>query len=272
MKIYISIDMEGISGTTTFREERARMQALMTSELLNVIDGIKKADENVEYIRVCDSHALGDNINYSELPEFVELVRGYPRPFYMMQGIDSSFDAVFLVGYHAPVGTWLGMMDHTYSSFSFYNVRINGIRVGEAEINALVAAKYGVPVTFISGDRALHDFSVKNFPDTVFVMTKEGISRYAGLLYNAKKMKDKIISGAETAVRKAKSVKPADFIKKPFTISIDFTDTLKADLACMMPGAIRTEGRTCEFKSSDIEEIYRFMISATMLGWVSKNL
>lgn len=66
---------------------------------------------------------------------------GYPRPLYMVEGADATCDAALFVGYHAPIGTLHGSMDHTYSSSAIYEILANGHVVGETELNMVLLAR-----------------------------------------------------------------------------------------------------------------------------------
>ncbi len=123
MKIFISVDMEGVSGLTYWQEKEEKIQKFMTDEVLSVVEGVMEFDRESEVL-ICDSHSYGRNIDITRLPQNVKLISGYPREFYMISGIDESFDAGIFVGYHAPVGAINGQMDHTYSSSTIFEVKI----------------------------------------------------------------------------------------------------------------------------------------------------
>ncbi len=264
MKVFISIDMEGISGLASWKEDPRRITDMMVRDLLAVIEGAREGGAG--FFRVADSHSYGMNVPPEALPPDVELVRGFPRPYYMMEGLTDEFDLVFLVGYHAPAGISSGQMDHTYSSSSYYRIAINGREVGEAEINALYAAELGVPVGLITGDKALHDFSRPNFPDPVrFVVTKVGVTRYAALLYPLERVREELRKGAREAVERSKEM--GFFrLEPPYEVEIEFLDTLRADLAASLPFLNRVSGRRAVFRANNADEVLRHIVSmATLL-------
>jgi D-amino peptidase len=136
MKFFISADMEGIAGTVSWKEyedEYARYRRIFTAEVRAVCEGIMTGNaecrmRNAECrIVVCDAHGSGQNLLIEELPETVLLSRGNGRPLMMMDGLDATFDLVYFVGYHSGVGIPQSLMDHTYSSRTFYRIRVNGI-------------------------------------------------------------------------------------------------------------------------------------------------
>ncbi len=158
LKIYISADMEGVVGVVTGDQlgpsgfEYGRFREFMTREVLAAIDAAKAA--GATEVLVSDSHGNGENILIEMLPEDVMLVRSWPRPLMMMQGIDETFDAAIFLGYHSGTHNTAGVRAHTISSARLADVRLNGRSVPEAGINAAIAGHFGVPVIMISGDDA----------------------------------------------------------------------------------------------------------------------
>ena len=164
MKLYISVDMEGLAGITNWKDEtedRERFRNAMNEQVEWVLEGISKSKHNKEitHIYIADSHGGGQNLSYDRLndkDERVWLVSGSPRPQYMMPAMDDSFDMVFLVGYHAGAGEAASSMDHTYSGASVQNIYINGQLMNEGTINSAYAGiVHKVPVGLIIGDSGL---------------------------------------------------------------------------------------------------------------------
>jgi D-amino peptidase len=270
MKVLISVDMEGIWGLVSWSEPQEKVSYYVTKEVKLVTELILKYVKNAKIV-VVDSHALGYNIIPDQLPDRVSLVRGFPRQFYMMETIDSSYDACMFIGYHSPIGIYPGQMDHSYSSSSFYEVVINGKVVGEAEINGLLASYFNVPVILISGDDVLKNFSNGHFPRTEFVVTKRAISRFSAELRPYTEVVENYSRAVENALDNIKNIPPLN-MTPPFTIEIMTNDTLVAYLISQIPGASLVDGRKVSFNSSDYKEIYKFLMVASYLGWVSKRL
>lgn len=158
LKLYISADMEGVVGAVTGDQlgptgfEYGRFREFMTNEVLAAIRGARSA--GVTEILISDSHGNGENLLIELLPSDVMVVRSWPRPLMMMQGIDSTFDAAIFLGYHAGTTNPEGVRAHTMSSARLADVRLNGTSVPEAGISAAIAGHFGVPVIMISGDDA----------------------------------------------------------------------------------------------------------------------
>src|ERR1700730_18672824 len=136
VKVSISADMEGIAGvvtgdqlgTTGFEYERFR--GFMTAEVVAAVQGAR--DAGATTIVVSDSHGNGENILIERLPEDVTLVRSWPRPLMMMEGIDSTFAAAVFIGYHASTTSTTGVRAHTMSSASLTRGELNGVGMTEA--------------------------------------------------------------------------------------------------------------------------------------------
>jgi D-amino peptidase len=136
LKLYISVDMEGVVGVVSgdhlgpggFEYQQAREWT--TREVLAAIEAAR--DEGVTEILISDSHGNGENLLIDMLPEDVVVVRSWPRPLEMMEGIDSTFDAAIFIGYHAGTTNPDGVRAHTISSGRLADVRLNGVSMMEA--------------------------------------------------------------------------------------------------------------------------------------------
>ena len=157
MKILMQVDMEGITGVTTWEHvtpghaEYGRFRRLMTQDVNAAIRGACEA--GADEISVADGHWNASNILIEELDPRARLNSGSPSPFSMMQGIDESVDGVMFIGYHARNGTPNAVLDHTWSSKTVANVWLNDILTGEFGLNGALAGHFGVPVIMASGDQ-----------------------------------------------------------------------------------------------------------------------
>src|SRR5205814_2745543 len=191
MRVYVSVDMEGIAGvvhesqtdptTPAFAAEYGRFRRLMTAEANAAVEGAVAA--GATRVVVNDSHWFMRNLLAEELHQAAELVAGDPKPRSMVQGIDEQepggFDAALFIGYHARDGTRHAILDHTYAD-RIHEVRLNGRPVGELGINAALAGVAGVPVALVSGDASLAAEAKALLGDNVAtVVVKEAVSRHA---------------------------------------------------------------------------------------------
>src|SRR5690349_1260963 len=162
MRVYISVDMEGVAGVVhedqtdpidpRHAAEYNRFRRLMTAEANAAVEGAMLAGAN--RVLVNDSHWLMMNILAEELHPAAELLSGNPKARSMVEGLELGFDAAMFVGYHAMGGTGQAIIDHTYTS-RVHEARLNGRPVGELALNAALAGTYGVPVVLVSGDQAV---------------------------------------------------------------------------------------------------------------------
>ena len=262
--------MEGISGLTNWKEPQERITKFMHAELNAAITGIFDFDKNAKII-VADSHSTGKNIDIMALPENVELISGYPREFYMVTGFEQGFDAAMFIGYHAPAGTEKAQMDHSYSSSSIFEAKINGKIVGESEINAFVLAEAGIPVVLISGDDKLKEFSQDFFQGTEFVVVKNSIAWFSAQLIHPKLVHQNLQKTATKSLKNLTNVKLPKIVK-PMKMEITFLNTVMTEFASVIPGSKRTSGRTVEFQSDSAREIYKFLLAAVSLAGNHRNL
>ena len=262
---FISFDIEGVGGLTSWQELKKespslmQMRKLATEEVNAAIRGIRNTRRDIGEIVICDSHANGENLLIDRLETDVYLVKGTPRNYYMVEGIDKRFDILFFIGYHAMMGTQKAGMDHSYSSRTIYNIKINGKLVGETEINAALAGYYKVPLGLISGDDRLAKEVRRFFGRAVeVVITKYGISRLAAKCRHPYEIQKEIEIKAERAVKKISTLKPFSF-RSPIRAEIDVINTLIADIIESAPGLKRVSGRKIIFRTKNILEFYRML-------------
>ena len=269
MKVFLSVDAEGIGGVSSWHEtlpkdpDFGRYRELATKEVNTVCETIRELYPKATIV-VCDSHANGENLLIENLLEDIHLVKGFPRTYYMMEGIDKSFDAVIFIGYHSKVGSARGGMDHSYSSSSIYSVKVNGKEFGETELNAVYAGYYRVPLVLVAGDDVLVKSLRKDFPQIQTVETKKGISRFAAQHRPLNRIHSDLNKKTRLAFQNLKKIKPF-FIKPPYNIEIQFNTTIHTDVACLIPQLKRVSGRSVRFKIKDYKEFYSMFMAIVML-------
>jgi len=285
MKYFISLDMEGVAGLASWSETSQEQRELMTGEICAAIEGIRSIDGQAAVV-IADSHSRGQNLLLDRLPQDVEVVRGYPRPLYMVEGADKSCDAALFVGYHAPIGTRNGSMDHTYSASAIYEVLANGHVVGETELNMVLLSRLGIPLIFASGDDQYCAFSRQFFPHAAFVTTKWATGRYSQRTLMPEASKALIREGAAAATRHLMAqgrltlageqqqgvVQHEILVTSPSTWTVRFLTTSACDVAAWIPGSHRSGGRELSYTSEEPTELYRFLMSCTVAGRYDKDL
>jgi D-amino peptidase len=262
MRVYISIDMEGVAGVVHEDQtdpieprhagEYNRFRRFMTDEANAAIAGALEA--GAAGVVVNDSHWLMRNLLAEELNPVAELVSGGPKRLSMVEGIDGGFDAAMFVGYHARAGTRDAIIDHTYTS-RVYEARINHQPVGELALNAAMAGIHGVPVALVSGDQALGAETRALLGSTVeIVVVKEAVGRFAAKSLAPAVACQRIRTGAAAALKRRHA--PFTF-QAPVRLEVDFVVSQMADMAELVPGSSRTGGRTVSYTADDYREVFR---------------
>ena len=262
MRVYISVDMEGVAGVvhedqTNPREPRvaheyARFRKLMTLEANAAIEGAVAG--GASRIVVNDAHWVMRNLLIEELHEAAELVSGDPKPLSMMQGIDEGFDAVFFVGYHAMAGTAGAVLDHTYTD-RVAHARLNGRPIGELGINAALAGAFGAPVALVTGDQAVAQEARDWLGATVqTAVVKQAIGRQAARSLAPAAARARIRDAARAALQ----APHRPFLPpSPYEIEVEFRFTTQAELAELLPGSERRGPRTVAWSHPDYVTLYR---------------
>jgi D-amino peptidase len=250
MKIYISVDMEGVSNVVMpyqlfpSYEERAvrEVREAVTREINAAIEGAAMAGAT-EFL-VNENHT-GKEIIPEMLDERAIFLAGKPKYLMTAEGIEGC-DALFLIGIHSKMGTKDGVMDHTWIPKSIASVRVNGIEIGEIGLNTYLAAHYGIPLTLVTGDRAacMEAEALIGMVETVAV--KEGSGRFAAYCPHPEINRKKIKEAAIKAVENHKCYKPLK-LETPVRMEIDFTTQHETMLACLVPGSRRASARTVAF-------------------------
>lgn len=278
-KYYICCDMEGIAGVSSFKEmeiQPAAVSKMMTAEVNALCDAINRnsrgeTSRDID-ILVADSHSTGMNILHSELCENARLIRGFPRAYYMTPEIDSSFDALFVAGHHARAGTPEAGMDHTFSGSAIFSVELNGREVGEFEINAGLAGHYKVPVAYVSGDdKFIEQVSVhKEKLGFETVVTKHAIARYSAVHRHPKRVFADINAAVEKTLEERKWAGKFMSFEYPLKARITLTNTVKTDMAALIPVLKRTGGREISFEAPDFPYFYNMFCAITLICWNDK--
>ena len=277
MKLYISVDMEGLAGITHWKdekEEQVRFRQAMNQQVEWVLDGIaaSKRNKEITQIVIADSHGGGENLSYdilSEKDDRVWLVSGSPRPQYMMPAMDDSFDLVFFVGYHAGAGQRAASMDHTYSGASIQNVYINDKLMNEGTINAAYAGIVNkTPVALVIGDSALEKqlFDDGMMPWVEYVSTKESLARFAAMYKPKALLKQETIEAVVKVLDGDYSKYPLYTFEAPYRCRIDLPTTSKCDVIEQMPGVTRIGGRSFEIVTDDFTQLFNAIHGVASMG------
>jgi D-amino peptidase len=269
-RIFISVDMEGITGVVQpaqlgpegFEYQRAR--EWMTGEVNAAIAGVR--DAGPAEIVVCDSHGNGQSVLIDKLPDDVRIVRGFPRPMEMMQGIDESFAAAVFIGYHASEWTANAVRGHTISSARLLGVKLNGTEVSEGMYNAALAGQFGVPVAFVSGDRLAVTQLQQVSPAAEGAIVKEPYGYHSALTVTPARGQAMIRDGLKRAMAKlgAGSLQPYR-LTAPIALEVGFKLTLDAERSAFVPGLTRADAHSVKGTFRDMTDITKLLQVLTSL-------
>jgi D-amino peptidase len=268
MKLYVSVDMEGITGlvdhthvdSDKYNYERSRI--IMTEEANHVITAA--FDAGAHEVIVNDSHSKMNNLLIERLHPETQLITGDVKPFSMVQGLDETFTGAIFTGYHARASQ-PGVMSHSMI-FGARNMYINDAAVGELGFNAYVAGYYDVPVIMVAGDDRAALEAEQLIPNITTAVVKEAISRSAAKSLTPVKAGQLLREKTAQAIKNKAKVKPLTPPDKP-VLSIEFTNYGEAEWAALMPGTEMVPGTTIvRFQAKNILEAYQAMLVMTELA------
>jgi D-amino peptidase len=253
MKIYLSADIEGITGTTHWDEtdkkqaEYTEFREQMTAEVAAACEGALKA--GADEIWVKDAHDSARNLLAERLPREVKLIRGWSgHPYMMMDRIDASFQAAVMIGYHSRAGSTASPLAHTMSGSDSY-IKINDQLISEFILNTYTAALEGVPVVFISGDAGLCEEAAAFVPGISSVAVKEGIGSATTNIHPrlaAEKIRDGVYAALKQDITCCSLKLP-----EHFAVEIGYKEPTRAYAASFYPGASLKDSHTIRFETSN---------------------
>jgi len=259
LRIYISADMEGVAGVTTWEEVESsggtayqRACRLFTGEVNAAIRGALAA--GAIRIVVNDAHNRMHNLEGEALSFRACLITGAPKPLGMMEGIGPGFSAAFFLGYHARAGS-PGNLAHTYTA-AILSCRVNGQEVGEIGLNAWVAGFYGVPVVVLSGDNVACTEARELLGKIKTVVVKEARGYHSAYSLNPVVAREKIRAAVVEALGDLKSYTPFK-PPSPVTLEMEFKEVSQAEAASLLPRSKRRGPRTVIYETKDYLEAYR---------------
>jgi D-amino peptidase len=264
LKVYISADMEGITGVASadqlgpasFEYQRAR--EWMTAEVIAAIQGAREAGAT-EFL-ISDSHGNGQSLLIDRLPTDlpVRIVRSFPRPLGMMEGIDSSFAAAIFIGYHTSTSSLTGVRAHTMSSALLTRISMNGASQSEAGINAAIAAHYGVPVVMITGDDQIVAETKQRLGNIEGVAVKRAIGFHSAETLIPSVAAEQIRQRAKVAVQRRAEMKPYA-MQRPITLDVSMKNYRPVEMLGYLPNVQRIDSHTVRFMAKDIVEVSKFL-------------
>jgi D-amino peptidase len=259
VKIFISVDMEGIGGIGTSAmvsggKDYDTGRKLMTAEVNAVVAAIFEVGP--AEIVVNDSHGDMQNLLHTQLDPRVEYIQSNIKPLGMVQNLDRTFDGIIFIGYHAMAGTENGFLAHTGSSV-VKGLWLNGVEVGESGLNTYYAGSIGVPVLLASGDKTFTE-EIKKLIPVKTVVTKEAIGSAAAKLLHPDVVTKALQAQTKAALKDIGKVRPL-IATGPIEFRIKVDNLTRADVAMSIPGMKRVDGFTVSYQAKDMEEAYKLI-------------
>lgn len=258
MKVYISVDFEGIAGSTSWEStilghpEHAPMAREMTLEAVAACEGALEAGATEIYVK--DAHETGRNLDLSLFPKEAKIISDWTcEPISMLGGLSSSFDAVLYVGYHSPAGFNGSPLSHTMNRDNNY-VKYNGKLASEFLIHAYAAAAIGVPSVFVSGDKMLCDHVREYDRQIVTAAVKEG-SGSATINVAPVRAHEMIRKGARAGI--ANRAKCHLEVPQTITMEICYKNHWNAKRASYYPGVVQKDAYTVSYTTSSMDDLLR---------------
>lgn len=259
-KVYISVDMEGISGvnsdnqTSATGAEYGRARKLMVEDANAAIRGAFEG--GATDVLVNDSHGGQRNLLPEDLDPRARLISHSFKRHGMMEGLDSTFDAVLFVGYHAKAGSPRGVFAHTGSGV-VADLQVNGLSVGEGGMNAILARWYGVPVVLVTGDDVAIEQQKATAPDVRGVIVKRAINTRAVELLPLVEARRNIQQTARDAVAGARKGRPERLAQ--YTVRMTFPNPNIPEVVTAFREVKLVTPTTVEFSRESMPDAYRLI-------------
>ena len=259
MRVFISADIEGTTFTTLWDETElghgmyAAAAKQMTAEVKAACEGAIAA--GADYILVNDAHDHAVNLDVNELPECVEVIRGWSgSPMGMVDGVDNTFDAAMFIGYHSAAGRNGNPLSHTFTTKTT-GVRLNGMICSEFLLYSWACARKGVPTVLLAGDKMLTEDSRGIHPKVKMVAVKDGFGAMIRCLH-PKVACDRIRQAAEEGLKQDLS-DALPQLPEHFVFELSYKEHKMAAKMSAYPGCVLVDDLTVRFESDDFMEVLR---------------
>ena len=262
VKVYISADIEGIAGTYHWDETEKRCREYeefrdqMTAEVAAACRGASAGGARELWVK--DAHDTGRNIIHSELPESAVLLRGWSgHPFQMIEGLDDTFSALIMIGYHSGSDSARSPLSHT-GSRKISSIKINGASASEMMVYGYAAATVGVPLVFLSGDSGICEESEKINPGMTTLAVKEGRGNSVATMH-PKKAVEEIESGVKNALQGNRG-KLLLSLPEKFVVELTYREHVQAYRASFFPGVRALSSNSISFETNDYFEVLKMLL------------
>ena len=262
LKIYISADMEGVVGAVTGEQlgpggfEYERFRQFMTDEVNAAIDAARAAGAT-EFL-VSDSHGNGQNLLIEQMPDDVMIVRSWPRPLGMMEGIDETFDGVIFTGYHASTANTRGVRAHTMSSANITSLRLNGIEMTEGSMNAAIAGHFGVPIILVTGDDAAVAENQVIIGDIEGAIVKWSYGFHSARTLTPEAAYEEIRTRTASAISRIDDFEPY-VLETPIELELSLKHYMPVETLSYLPNVEKVNSHTIRYIGEDMIDISKFL-------------
>lgn len=266
MKVLVVTDMEGISGVVYWPQPQLGgrdakddewQRKAMAEDVNAVVRGARLG--GAEEVHVLDFHGSSParpNLRPDDLEPGIGLFSGHGHLGMMKPLLNSTYDALIMVGMHAYDGVSDGVLSHNFTS-SYKEIYINGVRIGEIGYFALFAGACGVPLVLVTGDEAACREATELLGDVETVATKKGVTHGMALLRPLGEVREALASGAERAVKRLSEIEPFAVDGPPYEVRIAMgggRETRKADACCLFPFVEGIDGSSVGYRCEDVKE------------------
>jgi D-amino peptidase len=253
MKLFISADIEGVSGVTNDAQasqtgpQFADARRWMTGDVNAAIEGACEA--GVTQVLVKDAHGWALNILPDEIDERATLVQGWGVEDGMMEGLRRNHSLAFLIGYHPRAGTPDGVLSHTWSG-ALRKLIVNDVEMGEMGISGLFAGALGVPIALVTTCEAGAQQAKELLPWAETVAVKRGITRFAAELIPTKRAQQLIGEGAQRAVERLGEMQPLR-LEAPYVVRTTWSSPSMAQTCAAQEGLTLVDEYTVQFTATE---------------------
>ncbi|MDQ4129260.1 MAG: M55 family metallopeptidase [Actinomycetota bacterium] len=268
MKVYISADMEGVTGVThpqdviPGRSQYERFRRLLTSDVNAAIEGAAQA--GVTEFLVNEAHDGMRNILLEDLDPRAQIIVGQRKPYSMMQGFEGS-NVVFFVGYHARAGT-TGVLSHTFDSPTVVTgVELNGEPCSEARMNATLAGLEDIPIGLMTGDDLACEEAESLYPNVQTASVKTAVDRYTARCLSPEVSHERIREAAQRAAERVANLVPYT-LEPPYSFTVEFATASSAASVLFFPGLDRVDDRRVSWAHEDYETAFKMFIGVMRLA------
>jgi D-amino peptidase len=259
--VLISADMEGAVGAATpddvapGTDSWAGVSKCWIQDVNTVVDALLA--HGAGEVVVTDAHGSGSSLDPAQIDPRAAIIRGVPRRFGMLEGIDSGVQAVVFLGYHGTAGSG-GVLSHAFMAAGIHTLRVNGESAGEGTVNAHLASSFATPVLLVSGDETACAESGRYAPQAEQVLTKQALARFTARLRPAAVVRQELAAAVQKAmIRLADGSLAAPAPSGELRAEIEFSGENLALAVSAIPGVLRTGVRSVSYTSTEVPQWYR---------------